>query len=70
MSTSELKVDFIKLAERYAGKWVALDPHTDEVVASGDTPSEVLSAAADAGVAEPFITRVVDDYGAFVTCLA
>lgn len=70
MTTTELKVDFVKLAERYAGKWVALNPKSDEVVASGDSPTEVLAAAAAAGVDEPFITRVVDDYSAFVTCLA
>lgn len=66
----ELKTDFVKLAERFAGMWVALHPETDEVVASGSSIEEAIEAAAAAGVTDPIITKVVDDYGAYVTWIA
>jgi hypothetical protein len=66
----ELKTDFFKLAKEYAGRWVALHSQTGDLVAAGDSPGEVLEAAMAAGVKDPIITQVADDYGAFVTCLA
>jgi hypothetical protein len=65
----ELKVDFVKLSEKYSGKWVAIHPESQEVIAAGSTASAVLQAARDAGVPEPLVTRIVDDYGSYVTWL-
>ncbi len=69
MKVYELKVDFIALAKKYAGKWVALRPDTYEVITSGSSAGEVLEAAAQAGVEEPLITDVVDSYGSYVPCV-
>jgi len=65
----EIKMDFVALAEQYAGQWVALHPETGDVLASGGSPGEVLAAASTAGVADAIVTMVVDDYGAYVTWL-
>jgi hypothetical protein len=62
----EIKLDFVELAKKYAGKWVALRPGTYEVITVGDTAEEVLEQAAKAGVEEPFITDVVESYGSYV----
>jgi hypothetical protein len=68
-STLDLKLDFVKLSEKYSGKWVAIHPESQEVIAAGSTAAEVLKAARDAGISEPLVTRIVDDYGSYVTCL-
>jgi hypothetical protein len=60
----------MKLAKEFAGKWVAIDPATQEVVCSGTSASEVLSGAHKAGVAQPIVLNVVADYGAYVTWTA
>ena len=66
----ELKIDLIGLPRTYLGKWVALDPEDQRVVASGATAAEVYDAASKAGIAEPLITKVIDNYGALVPSLA
>ena len=65
----EIGLDFVKLAREHAGRWVALHPDTYEVVTSGSSAEEVLEKARQAGIDEPLITDVVDDYAAFVPCL-
>lgn len=69
MSIYEIKLDFIELAKKYAGRWVALRPDTYEVISDGSSADEVLAAAARAGVEEPLITDVVDSYGSYVPCV-
>jgi len=64
----EIGVDFSELAKHYAGRWVALDPETHAVVSVGDDAEQVLIAANEKGVDEPFITYVVENYTAFVPC--
>jgi len=66
----EITTDFIRLAREHAGRWVALDSETGEVVAVGESPEQVLEAALAAGASDAILTQVVNDYGAFVTCLA
>jgi len=68
VKTRDLKIDFLWLSKTYAGKWVALDPDTSEVIASGSSAQEVLDKANQAGVKEPVITDVVEDYSAYVPC--
>jgi len=65
----EIGLDFVKLANDFAGQWVALHPDTYEVIAAGASASEVLEKARQAGIEEPLITDVVDNYAAFVPCL-
>ena len=65
----EIKTDFVELAKKYAGQWVAIHPATHEVVASGSTAKEAFELARQAGVEDPIITSVSDDYGAYVPCL-
>lgn len=62
----EIGTDFVELAKRYAGQWVAIDPATNQVVASGATAKEALDLAIQAGVNDPIMTGVSDDYGAYV----
>lgn len=69
MSIYEIKLDFIALAKKYAGRWVALRPDTYEVISAGSSVEEVLEAAARAGVEEPLITDVVASYGSYVPCV-
>ena len=68
MKVYEIKLDFIALAKKYAGKWVALRPDIYEVITAGSSAQEVLEAAARAGVDEPLITDVVESYGSYVPC--
>lgn len=65
----EVKADFIELSKRYHGKWVALDPETQAVVAVGTSAIEVYEASKSAGVEQPLITKISDDYGAYVPWL-
>ena len=67
MKVYEIRLDFIALAKKYAGKWVALRPDTYEVITAGSSAEEVLEAAARAGVDEPLITDVVESYGSYVS---
>ena len=55
--------DFGALSKLYAGQWVAFDPTNYNVVASGDTATQVYSAAHDKGITEPIVTRVAANYG-------
>lgn len=68
-TTYELKADFVSLAQQYAGRWVGLHPESQDVVSSGDTAREALEAARRVGVEDPIITRVVADYGTYVSCV-
>ena len=65
----EDKTDFVALAKKYLGKWVAINPDTQDVVAAGDSASEVFGVAIRKGVSEPLIVFVANDYGAYVPCL-
>ncbi len=64
----ESNVDFIQLAEKYAGKWVALHPSTSQVLAVGASAKEVVMAVASLEVEDPIIVKVAQDYGAFIPC--
>ncbi len=66
----EIDLDFVKLANEFAGRWVALHPATYEVIAAGFSPEEVLEKARQADIEEPIITHVLDDYGSSAACLA
>lgn len=63
----EVKVDFVSLAEKYSGKWVAVHPDTGELLAVGATMEEVINDPAAAAVTDPIITVIAESYGSFVT---
>lgn len=61
-------VDLVELAPRYAGRWVALDPESGAVLASGDSAKEALDGAESEGEKMPLVIRVLDDYGQLAPC--
>ena len=70
MTHVQIKADFIALADDYNGKWVAINPASGEVVASGLTAKEVLDRALEVDVQRPLLAKISDDYGAHILCLA
>jgi len=60
LSLCDIPVDYFSLAAQYNGRWVAIRLDTQEVLAVGDSPKEVLDFALAQGVEVPFITKVVD----------
>jgi hypothetical protein len=62
-------LDLVELAREYAGLWVAMDPETNAVVASGTSARIVLLDAKQAGVVDPLVIQVGDDYGALASWL-
>ena len=71
MPTSvETPIDFVALSQQYSGRWVAIDPATGRVVASGESAVDVYSEATKSGIQEPLVTRVAESYGDYVTCLS
>ena len=60
--------DFEKLSREYAGRWVAIDPATDAVVAAGETAREVADRARSLGIAIPFIAKIQKEYEISVAC--
>ena len=69
LTVHEIKVDFLSLAEKYAGKWVALHPVSMDVIIAGSSAKEVADAASAAGIEDAVITKVVEDYSIFVSCV-
>jgi len=62
-------IDLVALSREHPGKWVAVRPGSDEILAVGDTASDVFQAAQELGVSVPVITRIFEDYGALVPWL-
>jgi hypothetical protein len=61
-------MDMIRLEKDYAGKWVALDPDGDTVMASGESASIVYQAAQRIGIQSPMVLWVLDNYGGLARC--
>jgi len=68
-TAAKIKADFFALAKKFCGQWVALDPKTQNVVASAPTAKEALERARRDGYMEPLVFKVIDDYGALAPCL-
>lgn len=51
---------------KYAGQWVALDPESFKVVASGDTLKAAETAAMKRGVPDPIYHSVPKSAGYFI----
>jgi len=41
----------------YAGKWIAWDHNMTRIVASGESPTEVLESAKKVGVSDPILDK-------------
>src|SRR5436309_1280001 len=53
----ETPIDFVKLSQQYSGRWVAIDPATGRVIASGESAVDVHAEATKSGIQEPLVTR-------------
>ena len=53
-----MTIDWTKIYEKYKGKWVALQMDEKTVIASADTPAEVLKKAEKKGYKSPIPHRV------------
>ena len=53
-----MEIDLTAVYAAYAGKWVALNEKLSEVVASGSTPSVVLTKAKKSGYKKPILFKV------------
>lgn len=51
-------IDWTDIYEKYKGLWVALQDDEKTVVASGDTPREVMERAQEKGLGKPILFRV------------
>lgn len=58
--------DLSKSLENISSKWVALNPDTTKVVATGNSPKSVITKARKNGTNNPVLTRVPKDYGAYI----
>lgn len=70
IQVAQIKADFRGLAEKYCGRWVALHPDTEAVLAHAYSAPEAIEIAKSKGCAEPLVFRVFDNYGAIAPCLA
>lgn len=59
-------VDLSKTLKKYSNQWLALDPKSMKVVATGKTPKTALEKARDKGYKQPTLTKAPKDYGAYI----
>lgn len=60
------KVDLSKVLKNYSNIWLALDPDSLKVVATGQKPKNVLIKARSKGVENPVLTKAPKNYGAYI----
>jgi hypothetical protein len=61
---NRIRIDLVGLAEKFLGRWVALDPDDNyAVLAAGDSAKAVLDDAERKGVDSPVVVWVTNDYG-------
>jgi len=51
---------------KYSNTWLALEPDSMKVVATGKEPGIVLKKAHKEGVEHPVLTRAPQNYGAYI----
>lgn len=59
-------VDLSKILKSYSSIWLALEPNSLQVVATGKKPGIVLQAARKKGISHPVLTRAPKDYGTYI----
>lgn len=58
--------DLSKTLKNYSNVWLALDPRSLKVIASGKKPKNVLTEAREKGIMQPVLTRAPQDYSAYI----
>lgn len=58
--------DLSKTLKDYSNIWLALDPDSMKVIATGKEPKIAISKARKNGIKNPVITRAPKNYGAYI----
>ena len=61
----EVGVNLVELSKSFLGQWVALDPDSHAVLASGRSAKAVLEAAEEKGAECPLLLFVSNEYGTY-----
>lgn len=59
-------VDLSKTLKNYKNEWLALNPDSLKVVATGNKPKDVLKLAWEKGILSPVLTKAPANYGAYI----
>lgn len=59
-------IDLSKILKNYSNLWLALEPNSLQVVATGKKPSMVLRTARQKGIFHPVLTKAPKDYGTYI----
>jgi len=58
--------DLSKTLRKYKNEWLALDPISLKVVATGSVPKVVLKDALENGTQNPVLTKAPTSYGTYI----
>lgn len=58
--------DLSKILKDYSNVWLALNPNSMKVVATGREPKTALGKARKQGVENPVLTKAPKDYGTYI----
>ncbi|OGH06697.1 MAG: hypothetical protein A2W22_02280 [Candidatus Levybacteria bacterium RBG_16_35_11] len=58
--------DLSKTLQKYSDVWVALEPKTLKIVATGKDTKVVLEIAKKRKISHPILTRVPENYGTYI----
>lgn len=59
-------VDLSNILRGYSNTWLALNPDSMKVVATGREPKTALEKARKQGVEDPILTKAPKDYGTYI----
>ncbi|MEK7127655.1 MAG: DUF5678 domain-containing protein [Patescibacteria group bacterium] len=59
-------VDLSKTLKNYKNEWLALNPDSLKVVATGNKPKNVLEDARNKGILSPVLTKAPANYGTYI----
>lgn len=59
-------VDLSKILRDYSNVWLALNPSSMKVVATGKEPKTALEKARKKGIDDPILTKAPRDYGTYI----
>lgn len=59
-------IDLSKILKQYSNTWLALNPTSMKVVATGKEPKVVLEKARKKGIKSPVLTKAPKDYGTYI----
>lgn len=58
--------DLSKILREYSNTWLALNPDSMKVVATGKEPKTALEKARKQGIEDPILTKAPKDYGTYI----